>query len=199
MSLEAYSKVFFGPRVTPTPVEVKPSFLQPGKEKTPTQGDSFHGPSHSLKQLHTGKNWRPKSLARPSFLADKADTAKTGKKCGEYEVAKANHSKAEGEVEKAKAEYEKLENGAKAFKDLGNLKSAKLFSAKASVAKKTYEQKVLGAHLAKQKMNKVGAKIAKPATPVKGLAPAGQDLTGPSSATLAKNHSILSGKTKGVA
>jgi hypothetical protein len=90
-------------------------------------------------------------------------------------------------------------NGAKAFKDMGNFKSAKLFSAKASVAKKTYEQKLLGAHLAKQKMEKIGAKMAKPATPVKGLAPVGEELSGPSSATLAKNHSILSGKTKGVA
>ncbi|MDL1871394.1 hypothetical protein FBR05_04230 [Deltaproteobacteria bacterium PRO3] len=197
MSLDGFSKVFFGPRAPSTPIEVQPSFLKPGKESSP-KADAFHKPSYGLKQLHHGK-WQPKPLARPSFFVDKAATAGVGKKPGEYEAAKGRVTKAEAELAQAKAEYEKFENTAKAFKSMGKVKEAKLFSAKASVAKKKYEQKALAAKGAQQQMEKSGAKLAKPSLPAKGLAPAGEELSGPTGATLAKNHAALSATRKGAA
>lgn len=197
MSLEGFSKVFFGPRAPSTPIEVKPNFLKPGKEPG-AKSDSFQKPSYGLKQLHDGK-WQPKPLARPSFFVDKAAIAGVGKKQGEYEAAKGRVTKAEAEVAQAKAEYEKLENTAKAFKSMGKEKEAKLFSAKAGVAKKKYEQKALAAKGAQKQMEKSGAKLAKPSLPSKSLAPAGEELSGPTGATLAKNHAALCAAKKGAA
>ncbi|MCC6273777.1 MAG: hypothetical protein IT572_09960 [Deltaproteobacteria bacterium] len=196
-SLDGFSKIFFGPRAPSTPIEVQPSFLKPGKESSP-KADSFQKPGYGLKQLHGGK-WRPKPLARPSFFVDKAATAGVGKKQGEYEAAKTRLTKAESEVAQAKAEYEKFENTAKAFKSMGKAKEAKLFSAKAEVAKKKYEQKALEAKGAKKQMEKSGAKLAKPSLPAKGLAPAGEEMSGPVGASLAKNHATLSTTRKAVA
>ncbi|MCC7344330.1 MAG: hypothetical protein IT573_05280 [Deltaproteobacteria bacterium] len=197
MSLDGFSKVFFGPRAPSTPIEVKPNFLKPGKESNP-KADAFQKPSYGLKQLHGGK-WRPKPLARPSFFVDQATTAGVGKKQGEYEAAKGRVTKAETEVAQAKAEYEKFENTAKAFRSMGKMKEAKRFSAKAEVAKKKYEQMVHAAKGAKKQMEKSGAKLAKPSLPTKGLAPAGEELSGPTGATLAKNHASLSAPRKGAA
>ena len=166
--------------------------------KASPKADSFQGPNYGLKHLHSGK-YKPKSLAKPSFFVDKAGAEKTGKKGGDYEAAKAQHGKAEGEVEKAQAEFEKLDKTAKAFAALGNTKKAKLYSDKAGVAKKNYEQKLAGANSAKKKMEKVGAKGAKPSVPAPGLAPKGEDLSGPSGLTLAKNHYLNGGAKVGVA
>ncbi|MFO1464050.1 MAG: hypothetical protein U1F66_09740 [bacterium] len=197
MSLEGYSKVFFGPRVPPATIEVKPGFLKPGSEPK-AKSAGYQGPSYGLSHLKAGK-WQPKPLARPGFLADQPGVAKSGKQGADYEAAKVRYQKAEGEAEKAKAEYEKFENTAKGFRSLGKEKEAKLYTSKAAVAKQNYEQKKLAAQGAKQKMEKVGAKYAKPSVPAKGIAPAGEELSGPTGLTLAKNHSALSAPKQGVA
>lgn len=235
MSLEGFSKVFFGPRVPTTDIDVKPQFLKPSKASSP-KADAFQKPTLGLKDLHGGK-WRPKPLPTPSFLVDdvapggmektgkklaatKADqneaeyegpqykpqheklltnakTLEAEKKRKEYEAAEAKHAKAEGEVTKAKAEYEKFENTAKAFHSMGKIKEAKIFSAKAGAAKLKYEQKVAAAQGAKQKMERAGVKLAKPSLPAKGIALTGEQLSGPTGLTLAKNHSELRGKDMG--
>lgn len=197
MSLEAYSKVFFGPRAPGTAIEPQAKFLKPGKEGS-QKTDSFQAPRYSLKHLHQG-HWRPKPLAKPSFLLDKIGTQKNQGSAGEIETAKLGYGKAEGEAEKAKAEYEKLANTAKAYEGLGNKAKAKTFAVKAEAAKKKYEQKVLAAKSAKGQMEKTAAKYAKPSAPLKGLAPSGEELSGPTGLTLAKNHAVLSGGAKGAA
>lgn len=195
MSLEAYAKVFFGPRAPSTAIEPQPKFLKPGKEGS-QKTDKFQPPQYSLKHLHQG-HWRPKPLARPSFLLDKVETKKSQGSAGEIETAKLHYSKAEGEAEKAKAEYEKLANTAKAYEGLGNKTKAKAFAVKAEAAKKKYEQKALAVKSAKGQMEKTAAKHAKPSSPIKGLAPSGEELSGPTGLTLAKNHAMLSGGSKG--
>ncbi len=197
MSLEGYSKVFFGPRVPPATLEVKPGFLKPGSEPK-AKSTGYQGPSYGLSHLKAGK-WQPKPLAKPAFLADRPGVAKSGKQGADYEAAKARYQKAEGEVEKAQAEYEKFENTAKGFRSLGKEKEAKFYASKAAVAKQNLEQKKLAAKGAKQQMEKIGAKYAKPSLPPKGIAPSGEELSGPTGLTLAKNHAALSGGAKGVA
>jgi hypothetical protein len=48
-------------------------------------------------------------------------------------------------------------------------------------------------------MEKIGAKLAKPTVPAQGIAPKGEDLSGPKGLTLAKNHAALRAADKGVA
>jgi len=180
------AKVFFGPRAEPTEIGLPPSgFLSPKKDG-PKKTDAYSGPKKDLKSLSGGK-WQPKHLPKPEFLEAKV-TPGAAKKTKDVDAAKAKVESAEGEVAAAKAEYEKYDNSAKAFKATGN-PLAKIFESKALVAKKKYEQKVVALHVAEKKLASLAPK---PGSPKSGMAPKGEELSGPTGATLAKHHSTLS-------
>jgi len=193
------STVFFGPREKPTEISVNPQPLAPKKD-----GSSYCAPKKSLSALYGGK-WRPKPFVEKKTEGEEPKTkekydssAKTFDPKGlaqpkffgstAIKTARGNVEKAEGEVASAKAEYEKYDNTAKAYKAMGSPK-AKVYESKALTAKKKYEQKLTTLHTAEKKL---ASTLGKPGAPKSGLAVGGEALSGPTGATLAKQHSTLS-------